>query len=113
MPLRAASSPIWYVAFGSESSMCMTTDYRRLRKCLADSLDCRAHVPQTAGAAGVTHLARTTARPDVCLHAFDGVRCAVDGDFRADVGFVFAEAVADRARSRRLLLPDRHADIPR
>src|SRR5712692_9624700 len=112
MPLRAASSPIWYVALGSESSMCITTGYRRLRKRLADPFDRCAHVPQTASATRIPHLARTTARLDVCFHPLDSVRCAVECDFGADVGFVLAEAVADRARARRLLLPDRHADIP-
>lgn len=79
---------------------------------LPHSLDRGRHVAEATRTPWIADLAGTTPGGNVRPNAMDGERLARSSDFRSDVRFVLAEAIADGSESDRLFLPCRHAHIP-
>src|SRR4029079_9780822 len=80
-------------------------------ECYTGPFDRGDQVCQAARTTRVSDFARTASGRDVLAHPLDGVRPSSSGNLVANVGFVFAEAIADRPFTDRFLCVDAHANV--
>jgi hypothetical protein len=77
----------------------------------SDPVNCRNHDAQATGSTRIAKVASAPLGRDVFAYAVDNVGPAVLNQLGANDRLGLAEAVAQKARARRLLLPDGHPDV--